>query len=112
MKYSQNSQNAKKSVLESLYNNVAGLQAVNFVEETPAQVFSCEFSEIFKSTSEWLLLVFASEFWETFQDIYFIEHLWEPAYFMYKLPDFSKAYTIAISQVLFKDFVQEWEIWF
>ena len=90
LKYPQNSQNAETTGLESLYNNEPGLQAVNFIEWTPAQVFSSEFFRIFKSTSEWLFLVFTSKFWETFQDIYFIEHLWEPAYFMYKLQDFSK----------------------
>ena len=90
LKYPQNSQNAETTGLESLYNNAPGLQAVNFIEWTPAQVFSSEFFRIFKSTSEWLFLVFTSKFWETFQDIYFIEHLWELAYFMYKLQDFSK----------------------
>ena len=37
-----------------------GLQACNFVKETPAQVFSCEYCEIFKNT-------------------YFEEHLWTAA---------------------------------
>ena len=38
-------------MLESLYNNVAGLLACNFFKkETLAQVFSCEFCEISKNT--------------------------------------------------------------
>ena len=50
----------------------------------------CEFCKISKnifwqSTSGWLLLKFICEFWEVFQNISFIEHLWETAYFMYKL---------------------------
>ena len=52
LKYPQNSQNAETTGLESLYNNEPGLQAVNFIEWTPAQVFSSEFFRIFKSTSE------------------------------------------------------------
>ena len=38
----------KTTVLESLFNKVAGLQACN--KETPTQVFSCEYCEIFKNT--------------------------------------------------------------
>ena len=38
-------------MLESLFNKVAGLQVCNFIKkETLAQVFSCEFCEIFKNT--------------------------------------------------------------
>ena len=32
------------------FNKVAGLQACNFIKETPAQVFFCEYCEIFKNT--------------------------------------------------------------
>ena len=48
-----------KQPRESSFNNgvlkkfpifTCGLQACNFVKETPAQVFSCEYCEIFKST--------------------------------------------------------------
>ena len=35
----------------SFFNNVAGLGPCKFIKtETPAQVFFCEFSEIFKNT--------------------------------------------------------------
>ena len=37
-----------------------------------------------QSTSGWLFLKFIREFWEVFQNISFIEHLWKTAYFMYK----------------------------
>ena len=36
------------TVLESLFNNVVGLQL--YEKETPTQVFSCEYCEIFKNT--------------------------------------------------------------
>ena len=36
-------------MLESLINTAAGLQPCNFSEETPTQVFSCEYCEIFKT---------------------------------------------------------------
>ena len=39
------------------FNKVAGLNACNFIKETPAQVFFCEFCEIFQNT-------------------FFKEHLW------------------------------------
>ena len=46
-------------MLESLFNEVAGLQL--YQKETPTEVFSCEFCEIFKNTFfrehlRWLLL--------------------------------------------------------
>ena len=48
-------------MLESLSIKVAGLEACNFIKkEIVAQVFSCEFCEIFKNT-------------------FFIEHLWMTA---------------------------------
>ena len=41
----------KATVAECFFNKVAGLQACNFIKkETVAQVFSCEFCEIFKNT--------------------------------------------------------------
>ena len=40
----------KTTVLESVFNNVAGLKARNFIKKvTPTQVFSCEYCKIFKS---------------------------------------------------------------
>ena len=39
-------------VLESLFNKAVGFQACNFIrKETPTQVFSCEYCEVFKNTS-------------------------------------------------------------
>ena len=37
-------------MLESLFNKIAGLEAFDFIEEAPIQVFSCEICEIFKNT--------------------------------------------------------------
>ena len=38
-------------MLESVFNNVAGLQACTSIKkETPTQVFSCEHCDIFKNT--------------------------------------------------------------
>ena len=37
-------------MLESLINNAAGLQPCNFIKETPAQLFFCEYCEIFKNS--------------------------------------------------------------
>ena len=63
-----------------------------------------------QSTSGWLLLKFICELWEVFQNISFIEHLWETAYFMYKLQYFNQQIQWkAISQVLFRHFIQEQE---
>ena len=39
----------KTPVLESLFNKLAGLQL--YQKETPTQVFSCKYYEIFKNTS-------------------------------------------------------------
>ena len=52
-------------------------------------MFFCEFWKIFKNifwqyTFGWLLLVVICEFWELFQITYFVEHLWETAYFIQK----------------------------
>ena len=69
-------------------------------------MFFCEFGKISKnifwqSTSGWPLLKFICEFWEVFQNISFIEHLWETAYFMYKLQYFNQQIQWrTISQVL------------
>ena len=43
----------KVSYLQALFNKVLGLQACNFIKRdsnTPTQVFSCEYWEIFKNT--------------------------------------------------------------
>ena len=55
-------------VLESLFNNVAGLKrSETFIKETPAQVFSHEIDEIFKNTFYYrTTLVAASEIKEVF----------------------------------------------
>ena len=58
----QNSQ--KVPVSESLFNNVSGWGPWNFIKkEILAQVFSCEFCEIFKSTffTEHILLKLLSK---------------------------------------------------
>ena len=40
----------KTTALESVFNNVAGLKARNFIKKvTPTQVLSCEYCRIFKS---------------------------------------------------------------
>ena len=39
----------KTTALESVFNNVAGLKARNFIKVTPTQVLSCEYCRIFKS---------------------------------------------------------------
>ena len=65
--------------------------ACNFIKkEIPTKMFFCEFRKISKNifwqnNSRWLLLKFICEFWEVFQNISFVEHLWETAYFKYKL---------------------------
>ena len=72
----------------------------------------CKISEniFWQNTSEWLVLKFICEFWEVFQNISFIEHLWETAYFIYKLQYFNQQIhwkTIAIhrcySSILYKN---------
>ena len=41
----------KTPVLESLFNNVTGLMACNFIKkETPTQVFSCEYHKMFENS--------------------------------------------------------------
>ena len=95
--------------------------ACNFIKkEIPAKMFFCEFCKIFKNmifwqnTSGWLLLKFNCEFWEVFQNTSFIEHLWETAYFTYKLQNFNQQILWkTISHKLFKHFIQEQEeaIW-
>ena len=84
-------------------------------KEIPAKMFFCEFCKIFKNilwqnTSGWLFLKFICEFWEVFQNTSFIRHLWETAYFMFKLQNFNQQIQWkTISQVLFKHFIQERE---
>ena len=41
----------EKPVLESLFNKAAGLQVCNFIKKRLTQVFSCDYSEIFKDTN-------------------------------------------------------------
>ena len=53
----------KTPVLESLFNKVAYLKACNFIKETPPQMFSYEYCEVFqkilfKEYYRWLLLYF------------------------------------------------------
>ena len=77
-------------------------------------MFFCEFCEIFKNifwqnTSGWLLLVFICEFWEVFQNNYFVEHLWETAYFMCKLQSFNQQMQWK-TMVLLKQFIEEREV--
>ena len=78
--------------------------------------FSVNFAKIFKNifwqnTSGWVLLVFIGEFWEVFQNVSIIEHLWETAYFIYKLHNFNQQMQWKTSsQVLFKYFIQEREV--
>ena len=68
--------------LISCRSKVTGLRPANFIKkETPTQLV-CELCEIFKNTflqnsSGWLLL--SLEFFDTFQNIYFIEHSWTAA---------------------------------
>ena len=79
-------------------------------------MFFCEFLKICKiifwqNTSGWLALVFICEFWEVVHIISFIEHLWETAYYMYKLQDFNhQIQEKSISEVFFKHFIQEQEV--
>ena len=90
--------------------------ACNFIKKgIPAKMFFFEFCKIsenifWQNTSEWLVLKFICEFWEVFQNISFIEHLWETAYFIYKLQYFNQQIhwkTIAIhrcySSILYKN---------
>ena len=74
-------------------------------------MFFCEFLKIFKNifwqtTSRWML-VFICEFLEVFQNISFIVHLWETAYFKYKLQNFNhlkqqKLFHRSFSSLLYK----------
>ena len=79
-------------------------------------MFFCECWKNFKSifwqnTSGLLLLVFICEFWEVFQNTSFIQHLWETAYFMYKLQNFNhQIQWKSTSQVFFQHFIQEREV--
>ena len=96
LKILQNSQNAETPVLEPRSNNAAGLQFLNFNKKRlqyrcfPANFANISIKPFWQGTSGWLLLVFTFEFWESFQNTFFIEQLWETAYFMHKLHDFSQ----------------------
>ena len=61
----------KTPVLESLINNVAGLQPCNFIKETPTQVFSCEYCKSSRSSFLYRALVIAA-FAKRFQTTSFI----------------------------------------
>ena len=51
------------------------------------------------------------EFWEVFWNTSFIGDLWENAYFMYKSQNFNhQIQQKAISQLLFKHFLQKREV--
>ena len=86
-----------KFVRTACFTSLASLRfpACNFFKkETPAEMLFCEFCKIFnnifwQNTSRWLPLVFTWESWKIFQNTCFIEHLWETAYFMYKLQNFN-----------------------
>ena len=89
----------------------------NFIKkDVLAKMFFFEFCKISKNifwqnTSRCLLLKFIGEFWEVFQKISFIEHLWETAYFKYKLQYLNQQILWkTISQVLLKYFIQEREV--
>ena len=68
------------------------LPACNYIKKkAPAKMFICEFGLFLRTlldrnSSGWLLLVFICKFWDVFQIASFIKHLWETAYFIYKLP--------------------------
>ena len=72
--------------------------AFNFIKiETLAEIFfQIIFAKFLKtlflrtSSDRWLLLAFTSEFWEILQNTFFIEHLQETAYIMYKLQEFNQ----------------------
>ena len=93
---------------------VAAFAACNFIKkEIPAKMSFYEFRKIFEnifwqSTSGWLVYKFICEFWEVFQNISFIQHLWETAYLMYKLQYFNQQIQWrTISEVLLRHCIQE-----
>ena len=73
---------------------VLGFQPATLLEKRLRErFFSVNFGKIFKNifwqnTSGWLPFVFIGEFWEVFEKTSFIDHIWEIAYFMYKLQNF------------------------
>ena len=81
--------------LQQLLRPIQGFQLATLLKWRLRQKwFFCEFCKIFKNifwqnTFGWLLLVFIWEFWEVFQNSSFIEHLWDTAYFMYKLQNLN-----------------------
>ena len=102
--------------LQWLLSIVSGFQPATLLKKRFRQkCFSVNLAKFLRtsfdrSTSGWLLLKFICEFWEVFQNISFIEHLWETAYFMYKLQYFNQQIQWrTISQVLFKHCIQEHE---
>ena len=75
----------------------------------PQRCFSVKFAKLLRAF-RWLLRKFICEFY-IFQNISFIEHLREIAYFMYKLQNFNHHIQWkTISQVFFKHFIQEREV--
>ena len=75
-----------------------------------AKMFICDFCKFFnnifwQNSLWWLLLI--CEFWEVFQITFFIEHLWEIDYFIYKLLNFNhhihcKVFHKCFSSILYK----------
>ena len=56
-------------------------------------------------------LCLSVNFEKLFRSPFFIEHLWEAGYFMYKLQDFNhQIREKSISQLLFNRFIQEQEV--
>ena len=99
-----------------LFLTISGFQPATLLKRDSGKDVFCEFCKIFKNifwqnTSGWLLLVFISEFWEVFCNTSFMEHLWETAYFMYKLqnfnhktqPDSKKLFHRCVSSILYKN---------
>ena len=96
--------------LQWLLLTVSDFQPPSLLKKIPAKMFFCKFWEVLRS---WLLLKFIYESWEVFQNISFIEHLWQTAYFKYKykLQYFNQQILWKfISRVLFKHFIQEREV--
>ena len=72
--------------LQRLLLKVSDFQPATLLKKRLRQrCFSVNFSKflrtclLWQKTSRWLLLVFICEFWEVFQNTYFIEHLRETA---------------------------------
>ena len=80
--------------IQWLLLRVSVFQAATLLKKRLRQsCFSVNFAKFIRkfwqNTSGWLLLVFTGKFWKVSQNTSFIEHLWETAYFMYKLQNFN-----------------------